>query len=74
MITSLDKIITDNIERLRRQHSHTQVELAASIGVSRSFISAVSSYRKAYNLKHINKIALHYKCSLHDIIPTKPIE
>lgn len=73
MITELDRIIIYNVERLRREHSQTHAELAASIGVSRSFVSAVSSYRKAYNLKHINKIAQHYNCSLHEIIPSNPI-
>lgn len=73
MITELEKNIIDNIENMRAQHMQTQAELAASIGVSRSFISAVCSYRKAYNLRHINKIALHFNCSLHDIIPSNPI-
>lgn len=73
MITKLDKIIINNIENMRAKNMQTQAELAASIGVSRSFISAVCSYRKAYNLKHINKIALHFNCSLHDIIPFNPV-
>lgn len=73
MITQLDRIIINNIENMRAKHMQTQAELAASIGVSRSFISAVCSYRKAYNLRHINKIAIHFHCSLHDIIPSNPI-
>ena len=69
----LAKIVTDRVERIRREKGETHADLAAGIGVSRSFVSSVANYRNFYNLERINKIAMHFGCSLHDLIPKEPI-
>ncbi len=69
----IHKQIIDNVKRLRKSHSHCQVDLAAILNVSRSFIAEIESYRRPYNIAHLNRIAAYYNCGLHDIIPDKPI-
>ena len=70
---NLSKIITNKIEQIRREKGETHADLAAGIGVSRSFVSSVANYRNFYNLERLNKIAIHFDCNLHDIIPQKPV-
>ncbi len=70
----IQKQIIDNVTALRKAKKDKQVDLAAVLDVDRSYIAAIESYRKSYNISHLNKIALHYKCTLHDLIPKMPTE
>ncbi len=66
--------IMATVTELRKSHGEKQVDLAVALDLSRSFIADVESFRAAYNIVHLNKIALHYNCRLHDLIPEYPIE
>ncbi|GAB7140501.1 hypothetical protein RsTz2092_04500 [Deferribacterales bacterium RsTz2092] len=74
MIEKIQRLITENVRKLRRKHGNKQVELASALGVNRSFIAEVESFRRAYNIAHLNKIAKHYACRLYDIIPEYPVD
>ncbi len=52
----------------------TQQDLAAAIGLSRSFVSDVESpkSRAKYNVRHINALADYFGMSPKDFMPDKP--
>ena len=74
MITELQKAVADLVKAKRKAHNEFQVDLGVAIDRGRTFVSDVENYRKAYNLEHLNKIAKHYNCRLHDLIPEYPID
>lgn len=53
----------------------SQDDLAVILDTDRSFIGQVESPRNAakYNLNHLNRISLEFKCSPRDFIPEQPI-
>ena len=69
----IQKAITERVTAMRRSKGDKQVDLAAILDVDRSFIGKIESFRKTYNITHLNKIALHYGCDLYDLIPRKPV-
>lgn len=70
----IQRRIIVTVTELRKSRGDKQVDLAAALDLSRSFIADVESFRSSYNLVHLNKIALHYNCRLYDLIPEYPIE
>lgn len=63
--------ITERVMALRKSRDEARVDLAVVLDVDRAFIAEVETYRRAYNILHLNKIAHHYNCMLHDLIPEK---
>jgi transcriptional regulator with XRE-family HTH domain len=60
---------------LREQANITQSELAFKLDVSNGFVGQVESSNSPskYNLDHIDKLAVIFKCSPKDFLPDTPI-
>ncbi|MBO9567178.1 MAG: helix-turn-helix transcriptional regulator [Niastella sp.] len=73
-ITLIDQYVIDLVRELRTKKEMTQHDLAAAIGLSRSFVSDVESpkSRAKYNVRHINALADYFGMSPKDFMPDKP--
>jgi len=74
-ITPIDQYVIDFIRQLRDKKNLTQEDIAAAIGVKRTFIGSVESInsRAKYKLAHINALADYLGCSPRDFLPEKAI-
>ena len=73
--SKLDNLISQLVKAKRDAVNLSQDDLAYEIGVTKQFIGQVEDPNDVshYNLTHLNQIALYFECSLHDLIPSKPI-
>jgi transcriptional regulator with XRE-family HTH domain len=71
--SSLEKAIIKRVREKRQDLNMSQMDLSLKLGYSESFISNIESGAKKYNLNHLNKIALAFKCTLWDLIPERPL-
>jgi len=64
------------VRQKREERNLSQSELAAHLDVSNGFIGQAESPNSPtkYNLNHLNKLAIIFKCSVKDFIPDKPFE
>lgn len=64
------------IKRKRLEAGMSQAQFAFEMNVSYGFIGQVENpnRRAKYNLKHINKAALIFKCSFAEFFPSVPFE
>jgi transcriptional regulator with XRE-family HTH domain len=69
--TPYEIAVMEKIKDLRVQKGYSQSDLADILGVSRGFIGQVESLGSAstYNLNHLNRMAIEWKCSPADFLP-----
>jgi transcriptional regulator with XRE-family HTH domain len=74
--TQIENFVIDRSKEKRQLAGYSQAELAALLEVSPGFIGKVESrkYSTKYNLNHINRLALIFKCSPKDFLPNQPEE
>lgn len=67
--------VADKVAEIRRLKGLTQSDLATMLEVTRGFIGQVESPNNSssYSLDHLNRIAFELNCSVHDLLPSKPI-
>lgn len=70
-ISAIEQFVIDFVTGLRVKHKMTQEDMAAILGVSRSFVRNVENgkSRAKYNLNHIDKVADHFGLSPKDFLP-----
>ncbi|WP_090887166.1 helix-turn-helix domain-containing protein [Pedobacter rhizosphaerae] len=63
--------VISKAKALREQANFSQSELAVMLDVSNGFIGQVESpnYPSKYNLDHIDKLSVIFKCSPKDFLP-----
>jgi len=73
-ITPVEQYVIDYITTLRKDKKLGQKDIAAIIGVARTFISHVESINEShkYNLRHINALADYFGMSPKDFLPQDP--
>lgn len=71
----MESYAINKAKALREQANLSQSELAFKLGVSNGFVGQVESMKSAskYNLNHIDKLAVIFKCSPKDFLPDNPI-
>ena len=76
IMTKIEQYVIDKVRSERIKKNLSQIDIATHLDVSPGFISSVESYKgKAkYNLNHINKLALLFKCSPKDFLPINYLE
>ena len=69
--SDIENFVINKVREKREQASLSQSQLAEEIGVSNGFIGQVESpkFPAKYNLNHINKLAVVFKCSPKDFFP-----
>ncbi|MBD1364440.1 helix-turn-helix transcriptional regulator [Mucilaginibacter sp. ZT4R22] len=74
--TAIEAYVIDKVKEKREELGLSQAELAAQLDVSNGFIGQVESSKSPtkYNLNHLNKLAIVFKCSVKDFIPDKPLK
>ena len=72
---TIDEFVIGTVKRLRNENGYSQAVLAVKLRVSGAFIGQVEDpkHRSKYNLTHVDKLALIFKCSPKDFLPEKPI-
>lgn len=75
-MTKIEQYIIDKVRSERIKNNLSQIDIANFLDVSPGFISAVESPKGVakYNLNHINKLSILFKCSPQDFLPTKYLE
>ena len=73
--TDIELYVIKKVKEKRLEWKMSQSDLAFKLGVSYGFIGQVESknYPTKYNIKHLDKLALIFKCSPRDFLPEKPI-
>ena len=71
--TAIELFVISKVKEKREQANLTQAELAYKLEVSLGFIGQAESpnHKSKYNLNHINKLALIFKCSPQEFLPEK---
>lgn len=76
MRSMIDKYVIDRVREKREAHNMSQEQLAIEAGFkSNGFVGQAESpnYAKRYNVQHLNKFAVIFKCSPRDFLPEEPI-
>jgi len=73
--TEMELFVISKAKTLREQAKLSQSELAFQLGVSNGFVGQVESMKSAskYNLNHIDKLSVIFKCSPKEFLPDNPI-
>ncbi|MDB5288429.1 MAG: family transcriptional regulator [Mucilaginibacter sp.] len=74
--SDIEAYVINKVKEKREALNLSQSELAAELNVSNGFIGQVESskYPAKYNLNHLNKLAIIFKCSVKDFIPDTPLK
>lgn len=74
--SKIEQAVIDAVKERRINKDMSQAKLARELDVSEGFIGNVENpkYRAKYNLNHINKLALLFKCSPRDFLPKDAIK
>jgi transcriptional regulator with XRE-family HTH domain len=74
--SDIEAYVINKVKEKREALNLSQSELAAALNVSNGFIGQVESskYPAKYNLNHLNKLAIIFKCSVKDFIPDTPFK
>jgi len=72
--SDIEAFVINKVKEKREQSNFSQSELAVLLNVSNGFIGQAESSKSPtkYNLNHLNKLALIFKCSVKDFIPDEP--
>jgi len=75
MVAAIDKYVIEKVKEKRIEKGFSQSQLAFELGVATSFVAMLESgkYDKKYNVQHINELSRILECSLHDLLPEKPL-
>ena len=74
--TDIETFVINKVKEKRELANLSQSELAVKLDVSNGFIGQVESSKSGskYNLNHLNKLAVIFKCSVKDFIPDQPFK
>lgn len=74
--TKYESAVVDKVAAMRRELGYSQNDIATMLNLTRGFIGQVESPNSPsiYNLNHLNRLAHEFGCSVHDFIPSKPIQ
>jgi transcriptional regulator with XRE-family HTH domain len=74
--SEFDKAIVNLVRDLRILHNYTQADIAEVLGFTPGYIGQVETPTSPskYNTNHLNKLALEFGCSPHDLIPANAID
>ena len=74
--TDIETYVISKVKEMREERNLSQSELAAHLDVSNGFIGQAESSKSPtkYNLNHLNRLALIFKCSLKDFFPDMPFK
>jgi len=72
--SEIESYVIQKVREKREGQNLSQSELATLLGVSNGFIGQAESSNNPtkYNLNHLNRMAIIFKCSVKDFIPDKP--
>lgn len=70
-ISFIEKYVIEKVKEMRITAGISQAELAHLLDLSEGFIGNIESpnYRAKYNLYHIEKLSIIFKCSPKDFLP-----
>jgi len=73
--TDIEAYVINKVKEKRELAKLSQSELATQLDVSNGFIGQAESSKSPskYNLNHLNKLAIIFKCSVKDFLPDKPL-
>lgn len=73
--TDIEMFVISKVRQKRLDLNLSQDDIAFILDTTRGFIGQIESQKHPakYNLNHLNKLAIEFKCSLHDFFPEKPI-
>mgnify|MGYP000902527010 CR=1 FL=1 len=74
MISNFEKAVSVIVMEKLRSKGITQSELDSKMGFEGSYVGQILSYKRAFNLEHINKLAKIFNCSPKELIPENYIE
>jgi len=71
-LTAIEQYIIDYVRKLRLEKKLSQKEIGNILGVDQSFIGKVETLKdnSKYNLNHINALAVHFRISPKDFMPS----
>jgi transcriptional regulator with XRE-family HTH domain len=74
--SDIEAYVIAKVREKRETLNLTQSQLAVELNLSDGFIGQVESpkYPAKYNLNHLNKLALIFKCSVKDFLPDEPFK
>jgi transcriptional regulator with XRE-family HTH domain len=74
--SEIESYVIHKVREKRGELNLSQSELATLLDVSNGFIGQAESPNSPtkYNLNHLNKLAIIFKCSLKDFMPDKPFD
>lgn len=74
--SDIETFVINKVKEKRVEHNLTQSELALELNVSDGFIGQVESSKNdtKYNLNHLNRLAIIFKCSIKDFMPDEPFK
>ncbi|OOQ61348.1 transcriptional regulator [Mucilaginibacter pedocola] len=74
--TDIEAYVINKVKEKREELGMSQSELAVQLDVSNGFIGQAESSKSPtkYNLNHLNKLAVVFKCSVKDFIPDTPFK
>jgi transcriptional regulator with XRE-family HTH domain len=74
--SDIEAYVINKVKEKREALKFTQSQLAVELNVSDGFIGQVESFKypAKYNLNHLNKLAVIFKCSVKDFLPDEPFK
>lgn len=74
--SDIEAYVIAKVREKREAQNLTQSQLAVELNLSDGFIGQVESpkYAAKYNLNHLNKLAIIFKCSVKDFLPDEPFK
>lgn len=73
-LDNIERYVIEKVKEFRQKANMSQADLAAHLNVSYGFIGQVENPTKKakYNIKHLNTLAIIFKCSPQDFLPPTP--
>jgi transcriptional regulator with XRE-family HTH domain len=73
-LDNIERYVIEKVKEFRQKANMSQADLAAHLNVSYGFIGQVENPTKKakYNIKHLNALAIIFKCSPQDFLPSMP--
>jgi len=73
--TKFEMAIVDKVASIRHERGLSQKQIADILELTKGFIGQIESPNSPsiYSINHLNRLAYEFKCSVHDLIPSKPI-
>ena len=73
--TNIEFYLIGKVREKRLELSLSQEDIASILDTSRGFVGQEESSNSPakYNLNHLNKFAIEFSCTLHDLLPKEPL-